>query len=110
LQLTVHHGRRVWSLFGNCNLPYRIHLPHGMWSHDQRTASSLEVAFIDEKYTGKVHRPGVFVDEHWWSLMLGNVLAAPVWDDFRAAGPPVLTTTAGIVLGLLPLPAEGLWE
>jgi hypothetical protein len=100
-----HFGKTVWSL---CATEPVLHGETGLFGTEKRpfytkaAPGRRSVLFIDEAYTGTVHNCGRFVDREWFeALQLRDV----TWDQF-CAGSNILTTTAGMALGLLPLPAR----
>lgn len=101
----THDGatKLVWSLYIKQDMPAGTVLPRYPYEtrFKTRTRESVKLQFLDEAYTKKIMTPNFYMDENWWNThMTGSNVT---WTDFKTSD-PILTTTTGIMLGILPPP------
>lgn len=99
LRENQHFGKTVWSLcVAENSLFYGASFVKQPY-YNEYAPGRRSILFIDEEYTGDVHNIGRYVDGEWFeALQLRDV----TWQQF-CAGSNILTTTAGVAFGLLPM-------
>lgn len=65
---------------------------------------SVEISFMDDKYTGQISTRRVHVTEEYWDLVMAGHGVS--WEAFCASSTRVFTMSVGIWLGLIEIRSE----
>lgn len=98
-------GKEVWSAAAVTEMKAGEWISEVKYTgpqHQSPGPGRRRILFIDEAYTGEIMDIGMFVDRDWFESKVGGNLS---FDEF-CAGSDILTTTAGILFGLLPASQE----